>query len=70
MSHTKQSNSSVDNVILQIAKKHLRIEALEAKNSEPLDWHDCHVSQIEKALHAAYEAGFEAGSVATTRKGK
>jgi len=41
----------------KIAQKHLRIETLEERHSDRLDFHDVAVWQIEAALKAAYEAG-------------
>lgn len=50
-----------DKKILEIAKKHLRLETLETRNRDSLDFRDQAVWSIEAALEAAYEAGFEAG---------
>jgi hypothetical protein len=40
-----------------IAKKHLRIETLETRNADGLDFHDVAVWCIKDALEAAFEAG-------------
>lgn len=40
-----------------IAKEHLRIETLETRLSDSLDFHDVSVWGIRHALEAAYEAG-------------
>lgn len=45
----------------QIAKTFLRIETLETRMSDDLDFHDCHVGCIKDALEAAYEAGYAKG---------
>jgi hypothetical protein len=51
-------------IISQIAQKHLRIETLQVRHSDRLDFHDCGVASIEAALSAAFEAGKKAaGSV-------
>ena len=49
-----------DEHIGQIAKKHLRIETLETRNSDSLDFHDTAVWALRAALEAAYEAGRKA----------
>ena len=43
-----------------IAKEHLRIETLEIRRSDSLDFHDVSVWGIRAALEAAYEAGANA----------
>jgi hypothetical protein len=40
-----------------IAKKHLGLETLEARNMDSLDFHELSVWQVRDALLAAYEAG-------------
>jgi hypothetical protein len=44
-------------IIEQIAEKHLFIETLEARGRDMLDFYDCNVLSIKAALEAAYEAG-------------
>lgn len=51
-------------IISQIARQHLRIETLQVRNSDRLDFHDCGVASIEAALKAAFEAGKQACSAA------
>jgi len=47
-----------DNTLLEkIAREILDIETLKTRNSDSLDFHECSVWQIEKALQAAYDAG-------------
>ena len=46
-----------DKIITQIAQRHLRIETLEVRNSDRLDFHDCGVASLKAALKAAFEAG-------------
>jgi hypothetical protein len=41
----------------QIARKHLGIETLEARNMDSLDFHDVGVGGLTRALDAAYRAG-------------
>ncbi|MFM2007579.1 MAG: hypothetical protein RLZZ09_3234 [Pseudomonadota bacterium] len=51
--NAKQLNT----LLSQIAQKHLRVETLETRHSDSLDFHDVAVWQIEEALQAAFEAG-------------
>lgn len=44
-----------------IARRHMQVVTLEARNRDSLDFHDLSVWQIRRALTAAYKAGFEAG---------
>jgi ABC-type transporter Mla subunit MlaD len=43
-----------------IAKEHLRIETLETRRSDSLDFHDVSVWGVRDALEAAYKAGANA----------
>lgn len=43
--------------IAEIARVHLRIDTLETRMSDGLDFHDCAVWSIRAALEAAYLAG-------------
>ena len=51
---TKEQN---DQLLTEIAKKHLSLETLETRNSDSLDFHDMAVWAIKDALQEAYEAG-------------
>lgn len=44
-------------ILAQIAQKHLGLETLEPRQSDALDFHDLAVWSIEAALQAAFEAG-------------
>jgi len=46
-----------DQILAQIAKDELHLEALESRKSDSLDFHDCAVWCIKAALEAAYDAG-------------
>ncbi len=46
-----------DEVFTQIARKHLRIETLETRKRDCLDFHDVAVWCVKDALEEAYEAG-------------
>lgn len=43
--------------LLEIAQKHFRIETLETRNSDSLDFINVAVWDIKAALEAAYKAG-------------
>jgi hypothetical protein len=58
-----QNNMNRYETILKIAKEHLRIETLETRKRDSLDFHDVAVWGIKDALEAAYEAGYEAGKL-------
>ena len=47
-------------IIAQIARDHLSIPTLHARNSDSLDFHVLAVWSSRKALHAAYLAGVPA----------
>jgi hypothetical protein len=49
-------------LLTSIAQQHLRIETLEERHLDSLDFHDCGVVSIRRALEAAYRAGLEKGS--------
>lgn len=51
------SVQSTYEMLTSIAKKHLFIETLEARNSDSLDFYDLAVWDVKAALHAAFEAG-------------
>ena len=44
-------------LISKIAKDYLNIETLREKKRDSLDFHDCSVWSIKKALEKAYETG-------------
>jgi hypothetical protein len=50
---------NMTNELITIAKCHLTQGAtLDTRNSDSLDFHDCHVCCIQAALEAAYAAGY------------
>ena len=51
----------VDDLLTEIARKHLFIGTLEGRNSDSLDFHDVNVLCVKDALLAAYRAGAAAG---------
>ena len=55
----------LDTRLTRIAQQHLRIETLESRRRDSLDFHEVSVLELRDALEAAYRAGTEQG-----RKGK
>lgn len=51
--------------LTQIAERHLRIETLETRNSDRLDFHEVAVWCVCDALAAAFQAGVEQGRKTT-----
>lgn len=49
--------NDLDALFTRIAQKHLRIETLEIRNSDGLDFYDVSVWGVLDALQAAYDAG-------------
>ena len=49
-----------DQTLEAIARKHLRVPTLKARNSDALDFHDVGVGSLRAALTAAFVAGVEA----------
>ena len=54
------------NLLTQIAQQHLKVETLETRHNDSLDFHDVAIWQIEEALEAAFEAGRQAAQTSTT----
>lgn len=53
----KATQQQIDQLLTDIAKKHLNIATLKTRNSDSLDFHDVAVWAIKEALREAYEAG-------------
>jgi hypothetical protein len=53
----KSVDKLLDTKLTEIAKEHLRIETLETRNSDSLDFHDVSVWGIKAALEAAFKLG-------------
>ena len=49
----------MNEIIEQIAKRHLHVETLEVRNSDSLDFYDCSIWAIQNALEKAYKAGYK-----------
>lgn len=56
----KASQQNIDQLLTEIAKKHLSLETLETRNSDSLDFHDVAVWSLKDVLQEAYEAGLSA----------
>lgn len=56
----KTTQQQIDQLLTEIAKKHLNLETLETRNSDSLDFHDVAVWSLKEALQEAYEAGLNA----------
>lgn len=56
----KATQQNIDQLLTEIAKKHLNLETLETRNSDSLDFHDVAVWSLKDALQEAYEAGLKA----------
>ncbi len=55
----KAKQQQLDQLLTDIAKKHLSLETLETRNSDGLDFHDVAVWSLKDALQEAYEAGLQ-----------
>jgi hypothetical protein len=58
-------NAQRDALILEIAQRQFRLETLETRNWDRLDFHDVAVWAIRAALEEAFEAGRRAGPTDT-----
>ncbi len=54
-------------VLAAIARKHLNVPTLDARNSDRLDFHECAVWALKEALTAAYLAGAAQAQAETGR---
>ena len=71
MAHARKPadpNAARDARLLEIAQRQFRIETLETRNWDRLDFHDVAVWAIRAALEEAFEAGRRAGVETTTTK--
>lgn len=58
----KATQQQLDQLLTDIAKKHLNIETLETRKSDSLDFHDVAVWCLKDALQEAYDAGLQSKS--------
>ena len=58
-------NAARDAELLEIAQRQFRVETLETRNWDRLDFHDVAVWSIRAALEEAFEAGRRAGASET-----
>lgn len=64
MAMSAKASSGRAEAVAEIAARHLRIETLETRNADSLDFHEVGVASIKAALEAAYEAGRSAAAKA------
>jgi hypothetical protein len=55
-------SATPEQVVAEIARRLLRLETLETRNSDGLDFHDVAVWEIKAALLEAFRAGEAAGA--------
>lgn len=60
-------NAARDAQLLEIAQRQFRIETLETRNWDRLDFHDVSVWAIRAALDEAFDAGRRAAETITTQ---
>ena len=60
--------NTLDDLLTQIAQQHLRIETLETRNSDSLDFHDVGVWCVRDALEAAFKAGQQAAKTTQAKR--
>ena len=51
----------LDTLLTRIAQQYLRIETLESRHRDSLDFREVSVMELRDALEAAYRAGIEQG---------
>jgi hypothetical protein len=51
--------SRADKIIEQIAREQLRVETLQERGLDRLDFHEVSVASIKQALMEAFDAGFK-----------
>jgi len=58
MQNIPATDPSVQALLLEIAKAQFpSVETLETRHMDGLDFHDCHVAAIKRALEAAFRLG-------------
>lgn len=60
--------NTLDDLLTRIAQQHLRIETLETRHSDSLDFHDVGVWCLRDALEAAFKAGQQAAKPAKAKR--
>lgn len=64
----KDTQMTKQQTLEQIAQRRLRLETLETRKSDRLDFHEVAVWNIQEALNDAYEAGKAAASKKADKK--
>ena len=65
---TKRTQKEMDELLETIAQVHLGIGTLKTQNVDSLDFHDCSVESIKKALTMAYLFGVESHNLNLQKK--
>lgn len=63
-----EADTATQQAVAEIACRILRMDSLEARNSDALDFHELAVWTISDALTAAYDAGVRAAGGSTKRQ--
>lgn len=63
-----EADTAAQHAVAEIARKILRLDTIETRNSDGLDFHELAVWSIRDALTAAYEAGAQAARRSTTKQ--
>lgn len=63
MGSSKTDTAYARQTLAEIAEHYLRVETLETRKNDGLDFYDLNVADIKAALEAAYRAGFEQGRI-------
>lgn len=57
--NVEKQTSRADDILLEIAKKNLGLETLDARGNDRLDFKECAVWSIKKSLEEAFHAGYK-----------
>ena len=55
--NTEENLKAQSLAVADVARRVLKLETLDTRDSDALDFHDLHIENIRAALNAAYEAG-------------
>ena len=65
-----QNERTTNQTLEAIAKRCLRVDSLETRNSDALDFCDCAVWQLKEALEAAFASGVAAATTGSGSKAR
>lgn len=60
--NTEENLKAQSLAVADIARRVLKLETLDTRDSDALDFHDLNIETIRAALNAAYEAGAKTAS--------